>query len=331
MWNFDYSFILFLVLITYNFLVIDIVQNITVKILISSMEFMLNNIAMISIPCWNACLNLNVKYLLSFALMPGLGLLVALHQLIALLVVPLCAFIILYNHRKTQSNRKQTRFFAVWLWSAVIFTTLMYHWDVFYVQMLRMTVQRTVTVLLAIAALYCGGNTIYILKWREKLNPSKSTNCGGSNEDKNLMIDVQYLIEEDQKICIHCNCEQPRSSVHCSMCGTCVNGFIHHSYWLDCCISKENCRYYYATLLMSLFSLLAYIYFTLTMVCNSFYLGRFLDEPFFLPENCSIAFNKYLSGVSFVLAIQACIISVYIFIKLFKNFNVICPFRKIIQ
>ncbi|KAI9581532.1 hypothetical protein GQX74_012857 [Glossina fuscipes] len=166
---------------------------------------------MISVPCWNVCLNLNVKYLLSFALMPALCLLVALHQLIALLVVPTCAFIILYNHRKTQSNRKQTRFFAVWLWSAVIFTTLMYHWDVYYVQMLRMTVQRTMTVLLAITAFYCGGNTIYILKWRQQLNPSGSSNCGVSNEGKNLMIDVQYLIEEDLKICVHCNREQPPS------------------------------------------------------------------------------------------------------------------------
>uniref|UniRef100_A0A1A9WLK9 Palmitoyltransferase n=1 Tax=Glossina brevipalpis TaxID=37001 RepID=A0A1A9WLK9_9MUSC len=212
------------------------------------MEFIFNNIAMISIPYWNVCLNLNVTNLLSFVLMPGLCLLGALHQFIALLLIPTCTFVILYNHRKTQSNRRQTRFFAIWLWSAMLFTTLMYHWDVYYVQMLRMTIQRTVTALLAIAALYCAGSTIYVLKWRQPLNSSMNCNHEISNEDNNFVIDLQYLIEEHPKICIHCNRERPPKSVHCSMCRTCVEGFIYHSYWLDCCINKENSRFYYATL-----------------------------------------------------------------------------------
>lgn len=44
--------------------------------------------------------------------------------------------------------------------------------------------------------------------------------------------------------CSTCKIDVSQTTIHCTVCGTCVYGFDHHSYWLNTCIGFKHFRTY---------------------------------------------------------------------------------------
>lgn len=126
---------------------------------------------------------------------------------------------------------------------------------------------------------------------------------------------------KEQNVCYLCHKEVINGSLHCQVCGFCVQDHYHHSYVLNCCISPLNYCQYILSLIFSLLALILAANFMLTTICHPFLLARIATIAILIPDDCSNVFEAYSDGLALMAAIFAVLWSGCIVVTLCVQFR----------
>lgn len=216
----------------------------------------------------------------------------------------LCGGLVFYFLSQVRKHNIRSRFFFMWLFFSIIYIVVLFQLTVPLLELLPE--ENLILVLLTTATVFCMVRTKQ-LSYANHLYQSsaavdddelpditEATEAEEREESQTaLLLDMGDDCNNQPNICSICRKYMPAYTEHCNTCGVCIRRCDHHSFWFDCCIGQWNHRYYLASLILGLLSLLLGANLTLTAICHPFLVIRVLSIPVLLPDDCSEVFEDY--------------------------------------
>jgi palmitoyltransferase ZDHHC9/14/18 len=73
------------------------------------------------------------------------------------------------------------------------------------------------------------------------------------------------------KYCFTCDIIRPPRTIHCGLCGCCIERLDHHCPWIGTCIGKRNYKYFLVFIYNLMFLMILNIIFSITYFFNMSY------------------------------------------------------------
>ncbi|CAD7080041.1 unnamed protein product [Hermetia illucens] len=206
-----------------------------------------------------------------------------------------------YFFVRIRRTNTRTKLFFVWILASVVYLLVLFEFTVPLLEILPE--ENGLLFLLVTLSLYC----IYKVKRlsRDSIlvpqDPEKDISNSNGTEATTVLIENEESDDSDRLT--------NRQMHNCAVCQAVTTGFDHHSFVLDCCISKSNHKYYFFGLLFGICALLLGSNLTLTSVCHPFLLFRIAGVHVLLPDDCTEVFDQYEMGLSFVLSLYSLVIA----------------------
>lgn len=115
--------------------------------------------------------------------------------------------------------------------------------------------------------------------------------------------------------CSSCNKKKIPRSGHCPICKCCVKLRCHHCLWIDRCVGKNNHRFFFFGLLLSV--LLGYYgsHLTLTTICTP----KMYYDWFLIPSDCRYMYADMAIAISFVSALYTLAFTTFLLVILLQQ------------